>query len=94
MAQASRARSTLGPLPEPLVCLLYTSTHPDAEIYVQSIIPVSKWLNNNPDANRGYNTMANVIRLQKALVEMVNSKEGVHYVNVAECMEDLSLIHI
>ena len=32
--------------------------------------------------------MANVIRLQKALVEMVNSKEGVHYVNVAECMED------
>ncbi len=64
------------------------STHPDAEIYVQSIIPVSKWLNNNPEANRGYNTMANVIRLQKALVEMVNSKEGVHYVNVAECMED------
>ncbi len=64
------------------------STHPDAEIYVQSIIPVSKWLDSNPDANRGYNTMANVIRLQKALVEMVKGKSGVHYVNVAECMED------
>ena len=63
-------------------------SHPDAEIYVQSIIPVSKWLDSNPEQNRGYNTMANVIRLQKALVEMVKGKEGVHYVNVAECMED------
>lgn len=64
------------------------STHPDAEIYVQSIIPVSKWLDGNPEANRGYNTMANVIRLQKALVNMVKGKTGVNYVNVAECMED------
>ena len=64
------------------------SSHPDAEIYVQSIIPVSKWLDGNPEANRGYNTMANVIRLQKALVEMVKSKPGVNYVNVAEVMED------
>ena len=64
------------------------SSHPDAEIYVQSIIPVSKWLDSNPEQNRGYNTMANVIRLQKALVDMVKSKEGVNYVNVAECMED------
>lgn len=64
------------------------SSHPDAKIYVQSIIPVSKWLDSNPEQNRGYNTMANVIRLQKALVGMVESKEGVNYVNVAECMED------
>ena len=45
-------------------------------------------MDSNPEQNRGYNTMANVIRLQKALVDMVKSKEGVNYVNVAECMED------
>lgn len=64
------------------------SSHPDAEIYVQSIIPVSKWLDTHPDANKGYNTMANVIRLQRALVDMVKTKSGVNYVNVAESMED------
>ena len=64
------------------------SSHPDAEIYVESIMPVSQWLDTNPDANKGYNTMANVIRLQRALVDMVKSKTDVNYVNVAECVED------
>lgn len=59
------------------------SSHPDAVIYVQSIIPVSKWRDSNDDVN----TMANVVRLQKALVAMCEEK-GVNYVNVAEVMED------
>ena len=60
-------------------------THPDATIYVQSIIPVSKWKDTTaPD--RIY-TNANVVRLQKVLCEMCEEK-NVHYVNVAEVMQD------
>ena len=62
-------------------------THPDATIYVQSIIPVSKWLDGDTEANRGYNTIANVLRLQTALCKMCEDKQ-VNYVNVAEVMQD------
>ena len=60
-------------------------THPDATIYVQSIIPVSKW-KDTTDPDRIY-TNANVVRLQKVLSEMCEEK-NVHYVNVAEVMQD------
>ena len=60
-------------------------THPDATIYVQSIIPVSKW-KDTTDPGRVY-TNANVVRLQKVLCEMCEEKD-VHYVNVAEVMQD------
>ena len=60
-------------------------THPDATIYVQSIIPVSKW-KDTTDPDRIY-TNANVVRLQKVLCEMCEEK-NVHYVNVAEVMQD------
>ena len=60
-------------------------THPDAAIYVQSIIPVSKW-KDTTDPDRIY-TNANVVRLQKVLCEMCEEK-NVHYVNVAEVMQD------
>ncbi len=58
-------------------------THPDATIYVQSIIPVSKWRDSQGD----YNSIANVIRLQKVLCQMCEDKQ-VNYVNVAEVMHD------
>lgn len=58
-------------------------SHPDAEIYVQSIIPVSEW----KDGSNDVYTNANVVRLQKVLCEMCLEK-GVHYVNVAEVMQD------
>ena len=61
-------------------------THPDATIYVQSIIPVSKWKETN-DSNNGVYTNANVMRLQKALCDMCEKKQ-VNYVNVAEVMQD------
>ena len=38
-------------------------THPDAVIYVQSILPVSQW----KDGSNDVYTNANVVRLQKAL---------------------------
>lgn len=60
-------------------------THPDATIYVQSTIPVSKW-KDTTDPDRIY-TNANVVRLQKVLCEMCEEK-NVHYVNVAEVMQD------
>ena len=60
-------------------------THPDATISVQSIIPVSKW-KDTTDPDRIY-TNANVVRLQKVLCEMCEEK-NVHYVNVAEVMQD------
>ena len=58
-------------------------SHPGAEIYVQSIIPVSRW----KDGSNDIYTNANVVRLQKALCEMCMEK-GVHYVNVAEAVQD------
>lgn len=58
-------------------------SHPDATIYVQSIIPVSQWKDGSSDIY----TNANVVRLQKALCEMCEEK-GVNYVNVAEAMQD------
>ena len=58
-------------------------SHPGAEIYVQSIIPVSRW----KDGSNDIYTNANVVRLQKALAEMCVEK-GVHYVNVAEAVQD------
>lgn len=61
-------------------------SHPDATIYVQSIIPVSKWKETNDSGNGTY-TNANVIRLQKTLVELCQEKD-VNYVNVAEVMQD------
>lgn len=61
-------------------------SHPDATIYVQSIIPVSKWKETN-DSGGGTYTNANVIRLQKTLVELCEEKD-VNYVNVAEVMQD------
>ena len=60
-------------------------THPDATIYVQSIIPVSKW-KDTTDPDRIY-TNANVVRLQKVLCEMCEEK-GVYYLNVAEAVQD------
>ncbi len=60
-------------------------SHPDAVIYVQSIIPVSRW----KDGSNDIYTNANVVRLQKALCRMCEEK-GVNYVNVAECMQDES----
>ena len=59
------------------------SSHPEAEIYVQSIMPVSRL----KDGDGGVYTNANVVRLQKALCEMCLEK-GVHYVNVAEAVQD------
>ena len=61
-------------------------SHPDATIYVQSIIPVSHWKETS-DSDNGTYTNANVIRLQKTLVELCKEK-GVNYVNVAEVMQD------
>ena len=58
-------------------------SHPDATIYVQSIIPVSAWKDGSSDIY----TNANVVRLQKALCDMCVEK-GVNYVNVAEAMQD------
>lgn len=58
-------------------------SHPDAEIYVQSIIPVSRWKDGSSDIY----TNANVVRLQTALCRMCEEK-GVNYVNVAEVMQD------
>lgn len=52
---------------------------------MQSIIPVSKW-KDTTDPDRIY-TNANVVRLQKVLCEMCEEK-NVHYVNVAEVMQD------
>lgn len=62
------------------------STHPDATIYIQSIIPVSHWKETS-DSDNGTYTNANVIRLQTVLVELCKEK-GVNYVNVAEVMQD------
>lgn len=58
-------------------------THPDAIIYVQSILPVSQW----KDGSNEVYTNANVVRLQKALCEMCEEK-GVYYLNVAEAVQD------
>lgn len=58
-------------------------SHPDATIYVQSILPVSQW----KDGSNDIYTNANVVRLQKALVAMCEEK-GVNYVNVAEGIQD------
>ena len=58
-------------------------SHPDAVIYVQAIIPVSRW----KDGSNDVYTNANVVRLQRALCRMCEEK-GVNYVNVAECMQD------
>lgn len=58
-------------------------THPDAVIYVQSILPVSQW----KDGSNEVYTNANVVRLQKALCEMCEEK-GVYYLNVAEAVQD------
>lgn len=58
-------------------------SHPDATIYVQSILPVSQW----KDGSNDIYTNANVVRLQKALVAMCEEK-GVNYVNVAESIQD------
>ena len=45
-------------------------SHPDATIYVQSILPVSQW----KDGSNDIYTNANVVRLQKALVAMCEEK--------------------
>ncbi len=58
-------------------------THPDAVIYVQSILPVSQW----KDGSNEVYTNANVVRLQKALCEICEEK-GVYYLNVAEAVQD------
>ena len=58
-------------------------THPDAVIYVQSILPVSQW----KDGSNDVYTNANVVRLQNALCEMCEEK-GVYYLNVAEAVQD------
>ena len=58
-------------------------SHPDATIYVQSILPVSQW----KDGSNDIYTNATVVRLQKALVAMCEEK-GVNYVNVAEGIQD------
>ena len=58
-------------------------THPDATIYVQSILPVSAI----KSASSSIYTNANVVRFQKAIVKMCAYK-GVHYLNVAEAVQD------
>ena len=60
-------------------------THPDAVIYVQSILPVSA----AKDASNSTYTNANVVRFQKAIAQMCVAK-GVNYLNVAEAVQDES----
>lgn len=62
---------------------LVQETHPDAVIYVQSILPVSR----AKDASGNIYTNANVLRLQRALCRMCYDK-GAHYLNVAEALQD------
>ena len=57
--------------------------NPDAVIYIQSIIPVSKW----KDSNDEVYTIANVNRLNTQLRALADEKE-VHYVDVAEGVMD------
>ncbi len=57
--------------------------NPDALIYIQSILPVSKW----KDSNDSTYTIANVDRLNARLRELANEKE-VYYVDVAEGIMD------
>ena len=57
--------------------------NPDAVIYIQSILPVSKW----KDSNDSTYTIANVDRLNARLRELADEKE-VHYVDVAEGIMD------
>ena len=57
--------------------------NPDAAIYIQSIIPVSKW----KDSNDEVYTIANVNRLNTQLRALADEKE-VHYVDVAEGVMD------
>ena len=57
--------------------------NPDAVIYIQSILPVSKW----KDSNDSTYTIANVDRLNARLRELAGEKE-VHYVDVAEGIMD------
>ena len=57
--------------------------NPDAKIYIQSIIPVSKW----KDSNDTTYTIYNVDRLNTQLRALADEKE-VHYVDVAEGLMD------
>lgn len=57
--------------------------NPDAVIYIQSIIPVSKW----KDSSNDVFTNANVERLNAQLRDLADEKE-VHYVDVAEGLMD------
>ena len=57
--------------------------NPDAVIYIQSIIPVSKW----KDSNDTTYTIYNVDRLNTQLRALADEKE-VHYVDVAEGLMD------
>lgn len=57
--------------------------NPDAVIYIQSIIPVSKW----KDSNDNVFTNVNVERLNAQLRDLADEKE-VHYVDVAEGIMD------
>ena len=57
--------------------------NPVAVIYIQSILPVSKW----KDSNDSTYTIANVDRLNARLRELADEKE-VHYVDVAEGIMD------
>lgn len=57
--------------------------NPDAIIYIQSIMPVSKW----KDSNDTTFTIANVDRLNTQLRALADEKEA-HYVDVAEGIMD------
>ena len=57
--------------------------NPDAVIYIQSIIPVSKW----KDSSNDVFTNANVERLNAQLRDLADEKE-VHYLDVAGALMD------
>lgn len=57
--------------------------NPDAVIYIQSIIPVSKW----KDSSNDVYTNANVERLNSQLRDLADEKE-VHYLDVAGALMD------
>lgn len=57
--------------------------NPDAVIYIQSIIPVSKW----KDSSNDVFTNANVERLNSQLRDLADEKE-VHYLDVAGALMD------
>lgn len=62
-------------------------THPDAEIYIQSILPVSQSVS---DTHRYVKN--DTIKMYNELLQNMAKEEKVHYINVAEAVSDSGVL--